>query len=112
MTIIKLISFESFIDYFVSLAKLIVWIGAIVLINFVYVGCSDGTIPACRGSYTERVDAKAISELMNEFRVTIALVREEKNDILMSEIMGLKKSRNLRGIEEWVCRAQKTYGKP
>lgn len=72
--------------------------------------CSDLETPACQQSYSKRGDSVAISELVEEFRATVARVRDEGNLILLSEARDVSRSQNLVAMEDWICRARKLYG--
>ena len=73
--------------------------------------CGEGS-RACRGEYTARGDKEAVRELVAEFRQTIRVVKEHDNVVLLSEASRIAKDRDFRAMEDWVCRAQKMYGKP
>ena len=84
----------------------------LIPLAFLVFGCSDWTIPACRSSYSKRGDARALQDLTEQFQKTVGVVQRENNIFLLSEARNIVSSRNFVAMEEWVCRAQKQYGKP
>ena len=75
-------------------------------------GCTDVTIPACQQAYSNKGDREAVAELVNEFRQTVAFVREKENVILLSGANSIGNQSDLLAMESWVCRAQTQYGSP
>ena len=67
-------------------------------------------IPACQGVYTFTGDQQAIRLLVKDFKATVWMVRKQGNRILLLE--GMKVKTDFRSMENWVCRAQRQYGRP
>lgn len=72
--------------------------------------CTEMTSPACRGVYTSVGDRDSIRELVKEFKKSIELVRSNNNKILLIEARKVKK--DFVGMEEWICKVHKIYGRP
>jgi len=68
--------------------------------------------PACNHSYSSRGDRESIRELVQDFQKTLRVVQREKNLILLSRAREIIRSRDYLEMEEWVCTAQKQYGRP
>ena len=79
------------------------------LLTAVSSGCGQGS-KACRGEYSAKGDSEAVRELVGEFTKTIALAQGNHDIVLLSEASRLARARDLRGMEEWICRTQQKYG--
>lgn len=70
---------------------------------------SSVNIPACHAEYSKNGGRDALRKLIEEYKLTITLVKE-KDDVFL--LTAIKHDVDFVEIEGWVCRAQKKYGRP
>lgn len=70
----------------------------------------DEVVPACLKEYSQKGNSKGLDELLEEYLRTLELVSKKEDVFLLSHVKNLKG--DFIEMEEWVCDAQKKYGRP
>jgi hypothetical protein len=73
---------------------------------------SPKDIPACEHLYSNKGDREAITALIADFNTTLPIVQNKGNVMMLSELDSVFHPENFMALEDWVCRAQKLYGRP
>lgn len=73
---------------------------------------NESSIPACLAAYSKKGNKEALDQLVREFRTMVTVASGKQDIFLLSEAQIFEKSEDLLQMEEWVCKAQKKYGRP
>ena len=73
---------------------------------------SSKNIPACEQFYSSKGNQESISALVEDYQATLSVVQKNGNIIMLSELNSILPPKNFVALENWVCKAQKLYGRP
>ena len=82
-----------------------------LLLGLVYL-CWALRLPACRHAYSSQGTYESVHDLLKEYQATVRMVQVKGNVFFLAGTVERFQSRDLVGMEDWMCVVQKKYGRP